>query len=119
MSALNLWVQAFEFDAGIQSGELPVYSFLGLVSPLFPLLCFLCEPMMLVSYILNNLSSILQTKFSYGERHESSGMASSPMRPASCPSQSLSLVCKRPLPLLGSSETKTIGYIHALSAAAV
>ena len=43
MSALNLWVKAFEFDAGIQSGELPVYSFLGLVSPLFPLLCFLCE----------------------------------------------------------------------------
>jgi hypothetical protein len=43
MSALNLWVKAFEFDAGIQSGERPVYSFLGLVSPLCPLLYCLCE----------------------------------------------------------------------------
>jgi hypothetical protein len=43
MSALNLWVKAFAFDAGIQSGELPVYAFLGLVSPLFPRLCFLGE----------------------------------------------------------------------------
>jgi hypothetical protein len=43
MSALNLWVKAFEFDAGIQSGELPVHPFLGRVSPLFPPLCFLGE----------------------------------------------------------------------------
>src|SRR5919109_2167083 len=43
MSALNLWVEAFEFDAGIQSGELPVHPFWGCVAPLFPLLCFLCE----------------------------------------------------------------------------
>src|SRR5262245_15750061 len=41
VSALNLWVEAFEFDAGIQSGELPVHPFWGRVSPLFPLLGFL------------------------------------------------------------------------------
>jgi hypothetical protein len=43
VSVLNLWVEAFEFDAGIQSGELPVHPFWGRVSPLFPLLGFLCE----------------------------------------------------------------------------
>jgi hypothetical protein len=41
LSALNLWVKAFEFDASISSGELPVHPCLGLVSPLFPLLCCL------------------------------------------------------------------------------
>jgi hypothetical protein len=32
------------------------------------------------------------------------------MHRASCPSQWLSLVCKIPIPLLGLSETNTIGY---------
>src|SRR5215467_11148439 len=40
----------------------------------------------------------------------SSGMTSSPPHQASCPSQSLNLVCKIPISLLGLSETNTIGY---------
>src|SRR5438128_692104 len=40
----------------------------------------------------------------------SSGMVSSPTRRVSCPSRSLSLVCKRLKLLLGLSETNTIGY---------
>ena len=43
MSALNLWVEAFEFDAGIQGGKLPVHAFLGRIAPLFPLFGFLSE----------------------------------------------------------------------------
>ncbi len=43
MSALNLWVKAFEFDAGIMRRKLPVNPFLGRVAPLFPLFGFLCE----------------------------------------------------------------------------
>src|SRR5215467_13605576 len=39
-----------------------------------------------------------------------SGMASSPTRRVSCRSRSRSLVCKRPVVLLGLSETNTIGY---------
>src|SRR5262252_8772259 len=39
-----------------------------------------------------------------------SGMASSPTRRVSCRSRSRSLVCKRPVALLGLSETNTIGY---------
>src|SRR5207237_9470957 len=37
-------------------------------------------------------------------------MVSSPTRRASCPSRWRSLVCKIPMPLLGLSETNTIGY---------
>ena len=40
-------------------------------------------------------------------------MASSPMRPASCPSQWLSLVCKIPILLFGLKETNTIGYVES------
>src|SRR5262245_51304434 len=40
----------------------------------------------------------------------SSGRAYGPPRRASCPSRSRSLVCKRPIALLGLSETNTIGY---------
>jgi hypothetical protein len=40
---LTLWVEAFEFDARILRGELPVTPFWGRVAPLFPLCCFLYE----------------------------------------------------------------------------
>ena len=43
LSALHLWVEAFECDSSILGEELPVDPLLGLVSPLFPLGCFLCE----------------------------------------------------------------------------
>ena len=43
MSALNLWVEAFELDAGFLSRELPVNALFRRVAPLFPLLCFLGE----------------------------------------------------------------------------
>src|SRR5262245_4022800 len=39
-----------------------------------------------------------------------SGMDSSPTRRVSCRSRSRSLVCKRPVALLGLSETNTISY---------
>jgi hypothetical protein len=43
LSALHLWVEAFEFDAGILGRKLPVHAFLGCVAPLFPLRRFLDE----------------------------------------------------------------------------
>src|SRR5262249_151434 len=46
----------------------------------------------------------------------SSGMGSSPPRRVSCPSRSLSLVCKIPRAFLGLSETNTIGSIVAFHA---
>jgi hypothetical protein len=43
MSALNLWVEAFELDAGFLSRELPVNALLRRVAPLFPLCGFVDE----------------------------------------------------------------------------
>ena len=40
LSALDLWVEASEFDAGLMRRKLPVHTFLGRITPLFPLLCF-------------------------------------------------------------------------------
>jgi hypothetical protein len=43
MSALNLWVEAFEFDTGILSRELPGNALLRRIAPLFPLCGFVDE----------------------------------------------------------------------------
>src|SRR5262245_9850309 len=43
LSALTLWVEAFELDARIMRRKLPVHAFLGRIAPLFPLFGFLSE----------------------------------------------------------------------------
>jgi len=43
LSILHLWIEAFEFHAGIMSGALPPYPFLDHIAPLVSRLCFLSE----------------------------------------------------------------------------
>src|SRR5207249_1236330 len=43
LSILHLWVETFEFDAGIMGRKLPVNAFLRRIAPLFPLCGFMDE----------------------------------------------------------------------------